>query len=67
MGKKKALEPLNCPQCGGAVDLDDNQEYGFCKYCGTKVINTYSVKQKEGNQGPTECGTSHQATSGMSS
>ena len=37
---KSALEPLICPQCGGDVDLDNNQEYGFCKYCGTKIQNT---------------------------
>lgn len=35
-----ALEALKCPRCDGDVDLDDNQEYGFCKYCGTKVQNT---------------------------
>ena len=37
---KSALEPLVCPQCGGEVELDNEQEYGFCKYCGTKVQNT---------------------------
>lgn len=37
---KGALEALKCPQCGGDVELDENQEYGFCKYCGTKVQNT---------------------------
>lgn len=37
---KNALEALICPQCGGEVELDENQEYGFCKYCGTKVQNT---------------------------
>lgn len=37
---KTALEALKCPQCGGEVNLDDNQEYGFCKYCGVKVQNT---------------------------
>ena len=35
-----ALEALKCPNCNGDVDLDKNQEYGFCKYCGTKVQNT---------------------------
>lgn len=35
-----AFEVLKCPQCGGDVELDDNQEYGFCKYCGTKMQNT---------------------------
>lgn len=37
---KTALEVLKCPQCGGDVELDENQQYGFCKYCGAKVQNT---------------------------
>ena len=37
---KKALEALTCPNCDGEVELDAEQEYGFCKYCGTKVQNT---------------------------
>lgn len=37
---KSALKALKCPQCGGDVDLDDKQKYGFCKYCGVKVQNT---------------------------
>ncbi len=41
-----ALEALRCPQCHGEVDLDDNQEYGFCKYCGTKVQNIRSDRLK---------------------
>ncbi len=35
-----ALEALTCPKCKGEVDLDKDQEYGYCKYCGTKVQNT---------------------------
>ena len=37
---KTALEALTCPNCHGEVELDKNQEYGFCKYCGTKVQNS---------------------------
>jgi len=37
---KSGLEALRCPQCEGDVELDKDQEYGFCKYCGTKVQNT---------------------------
>lgn len=35
-----ALEALVCPNCNGEVELDKDQEFGFCKYCGTKVQNT---------------------------
>lgn len=48
----KALETLSCPNCNGEVELDDEQEYGFCKYCGAKVQNTNFKKVKvkiEGN------------------
>ena len=41
-----ALESLKCPECGGSVVLDNGQEYGFCKYCGTKVQNTNFAKIK---------------------
>lgn len=34
-----ALEALTCPKCNGEVNLDKDQEYGYCKYCGTKVQN----------------------------
>ena len=34
-----AIEALVCPQCQGEVELDKEQEFGFCKYCGTKIQN----------------------------
>lgn len=37
---RKALQALTCPNCNGEVELDKEQEYGFCKYCGTKVQNS---------------------------
>ena len=33
-----ALVALKCPNCGGALDLDDSREFGFCQYCGTKIM-----------------------------
>ena len=42
-----ALEALECPNCKGDVELDKDQEFGFCKYCGTKVQNT-SIKMVKG-------------------
>jgi DNA-directed RNA polymerase subunit RPC12/RpoP len=29
---------LICEQCGGSVELDDTQEFGFCKYCKAKML-----------------------------
>lgn len=37
---KNALEVLKCPQCDGDIELDEKQQYSFCKYCGTKVQNS---------------------------
>ena len=32
------LIALRCPHCNGAVELDDTNSFGFCQYCGTKVL-----------------------------
>jgi len=33
-----ALVSLTCPQCGAALELEENdKDYGFCPFCGTKV------------------------------
>ena len=29
---------LLCSKCGGTIELEDSREYGFCTYCGTKII-----------------------------
>ena len=29
---------LKCPQCGEDIELDDSREFGFCQYCGTKIM-----------------------------
>lgn len=28
---------LKCPSCSADLTLDDNREFGFCQYCGTKI------------------------------
>ena len=33
--------PLVCPMCGANVELDGNREYGFCQYCGTKIVHDH--------------------------
>ena len=34
-----ALVPLKCPNCGGEIQIDGSFKYGFCIYCGTKIMN----------------------------
>ncbi len=29
---------LLCPHCSGQIELDDTREFGFCQYCGTKIM-----------------------------
>ena len=38
-----ALISLKCPNCAGDIDLDDSREFGFCMYCGSKVMITRDV------------------------
>ncbi len=33
-----ALIALRCPYCSGDIQLDDTREFGFCLYCGSKVM-----------------------------
>ena len=32
------LIALKCPECSGEIQLDDTREFGFCLYCGCKVV-----------------------------
>ncbi len=43
--------PLVCPQCGAKIDLDDSREFGFCSYCGTKIIRDKVVVEHRGSVG----------------
>ena len=29
---------LVCPNCKANIELDDSREFGFCQYCGTKIL-----------------------------
>ncbi len=33
-----ALVALKCPHCAGNIELDETREFGFCMYCGSKVM-----------------------------
>ena len=32
------ITALKCPGCGANVEFDSDRDYGFCEYCGTKVM-----------------------------
>lgn len=29
---------IKCPSCNGDVEIDDTRDFGFCLYCGTKIM-----------------------------
>ena len=35
---------LKCPNCNATISIEDNREYGFCPYCGTKIQLVQTVK-----------------------
>lgn len=39
---------LKCPQCGADIQLDDSREFGFCSFCGTKVMQEKIVVEHKG-------------------
>ena len=41
-----SLISVKCPSCGADISLDDEKEYGFCSYCGTKIQNDAIKKLK---------------------
>lgn len=40
---------LKCPNCGANVELDETREFGFCNYCGTKVMQEKTVVEHKGS------------------
>ena len=40
--------PVKCPSCGANVEIDENREFGFCNYCGTKIIQEKIVVEHRG-------------------
>lgn len=34
-----------CPSCAGDIQLDDTHEYGYCSYCGSKVLYKEDVQK----------------------
>lgn len=46
---KTGFIPMVCPQCGAQVQLDDSREFGFCSYCGTKIVQDKVVVEHRGS------------------
>ena len=42
---------LKCPNCGADITLDDTREFGFCSYCGTKILLNEYNKRVDGIPG----------------
>lgn len=38
-----------CPQCGAEIQLDDSREFGYCSFCGTKVMQEKIVVEHRGS------------------
>ncbi|MBR4727531.1 MAG: zinc ribbon domain-containing protein [Clostridia bacterium] len=39
---------LKCPACGADISLDDSKEFGFCSFCGTKVMQEKIIVEHKG-------------------
>lgn len=40
---------LKCSECGGNIELDNNREFGYCQFCGTKIYLENSEYAKRVN------------------
>lgn len=40
---------VSCPSCGANIDFDDSREFGFCNYCGTKIVQEKIVVEHRGS------------------
>ena len=41
-----ALVALKCPNCGGDLQFEDSHDFGFCQYCGTKIMLQEALTHK---------------------
>ena len=39
----------NCPGCGSPIELDESREFGFCQFCGTKIVQDKIIVQHQGS------------------
>lgn len=43
------LVPVKCPTCNHQIQLDDSQDFGFCMYCGTKLLKGFNGPVADSN------------------
>lgn len=43
------FKAVKCPACGSTIELDESREFGFCSYCGTKVVQDKIVVEHRGS------------------
>lgn len=36
--KTMQMQAVTCPNCNGEIQLDTSRDFGFCSYCGTKIM-----------------------------
>lgn len=46
-----ALISLKCPSCGANIDFDNSRDFGFCSYCGTKIMIEKKIVEHRGSVG----------------
>lgn len=44
-----AFIALKCPGCGADIELDNTRDFGFCSYCGTKIVQEKQVIEHRGS------------------
>ena len=44
-----SLVAMKCPACGADIELDSNREFGFCSFCGSKVMLERIIVEHQGN------------------
>lgn len=40
---------VKCPSCGANVELDDSRDFGFCTYCGAKIVQDKIIVEHRGS------------------
>ena len=43
------LVNLKCPGCGQPITMDESREFGFCNYCGNKVMVDKTIIEHRGS------------------
>lgn len=43
-----SIVAMKCPGCGANIELDDSREFGFCNFCGTKVMQEKIIVEHKG-------------------